>query len=143
MPSSVAAWTMLPPHCAIASSITSRSTIHSGRIGSVGSPVSARVLAGNVRVLVLDLRLPIMSGIEVNVELKRLKRAVPTVITGYFEEEQGALDTLRSMSVTGCLFKPFDPLDLVELVRNAAAPGLARADTGGWIESGTGCDPRS
>jgi DNA-binding response OmpR family regulator len=70
------------------------------------------VLSNPVDVLVLDLRLPIMCGLEVYLELKQRGSSVKTIIvTGYASEEAETVDILKSASVTGCLFKPFDPED--------------------------------
>ncbi len=74
-----------------------------------------RVLEGGVDYLALDLRLPVLSGLEVYLELKQRGRVVPTVIvTGYAMEEAESIDALRAMNVTGCLVKPFDPAELAQ-----------------------------
>lgn len=78
-------------------------------VARTGQDAIDRVLNDSIDVLLLDLRLPIISGLEVYRELTRLGRAVPTIIvTGYRAEEEESIDVLQSMSVTGCLFKPFE-----------------------------------
>lgn len=68
-------------------------------------------------VLVLDLRLPVLSGLEVYLELRKRGREVPTiVITGYHVEEAETLTALRAMSVAGCLMKPFNSADLLQAI---------------------------
>lgn len=68
-------------------------------------------------ILLLDLRLPVMQGLDVYMELQRLDIAVPTIIvTGYPKEESSTIDILQSLDVTGCLFKPFDPEKLLEAI---------------------------
>ncbi len=80
-----------------------------------GQEAVDRILAGVVDYLVLDLKLPVLSGLEVYLELKKQGRAVPTVIvTGYAVEEADSINALRAMSVTGCLVKPFDPVELAQ-----------------------------
>lgn len=75
------------------------------------------VLSNPVEVLVLDLRIPIMCGLEVYLELKQRGSAVKTIIvTGYAEEEAETVDVLKSASVTGCLFKPFNPEDMLRII---------------------------
>jgi DNA-binding response OmpR family regulator len=72
-----------------------------------------RICEGGVDYLVLDLRLPVLNGMEVYLELKQRGRSVPTVIvTGYGAEETESINALRAMNVTGCLVKPFDPAEL-------------------------------
>lgn len=76
------------------------------------------VLNNPVDVLVLDLRMPIMCGVEVYLELKRQNRAVKTIIvTGYAKEEAETIDILRSTSATGCLFKPFRPDEMLRAIK--------------------------
>ena len=67
--------------------------------------------------LLLDLRLPVLSGLEVYLNLKSHGRAVPTVIiTGYAKEEAETIETLTSFEDTGCLFKPFEPEQLLRAI---------------------------
>lgn len=76
------------------------------------------VLLGKAQVLILDLQLPILRGLEILIELQNQGRAIPTIlVTGYLPEETGAVDVLHSLSVTGCLFKPFRPEQLLEGLR--------------------------
>lgn len=77
-------------------------------------------------VLLLDLRLPVIQGLDVYLELKKRNLAIPTIIvTGYPKEESDAIDALRSLDVTGCLFKPFDPEVLLDAIRKL---GLQEAE---------------
>ena len=82
-----------------------------------GRQAVRQVLDNKVDVLVLDLRMPILDGLEVYLELQEKGRAVPTVlVTGYREDNEKQIDVLRSLSVTGCLFKPFSPDKLLDEV---------------------------
>ncbi|MBN1440935.1 MAG: response regulator [Anaerolineales bacterium] len=87
-------------------------------VAHTGEEALKAVLADGIDVLVLDLRLPVLSGLEVYLELKRRNRTVPTIIvTGYAQEEAPAMDQLRAMSVAGCLVKPFDPEELLGILQ--------------------------
>ncbi len=78
-----------------------------------------RVLDMTPDVLLLDLRLPLLHGLDVYLELERLGRSLPTIIvTGYRDEEAKAIRTLRSMAGTDCLSKPVDPGALTRAIRN-------------------------
>ncbi len=78
----------------------------------------------HVNALILDLRLPVMSGLEVYLELKRRGHALPTIIiTGYGEDCTEDLAILRSMDVTGILFKPFSMGDFMKVMRAAQPAG--------------------
>ena len=77
--------------------------------------VQAVLDAEKVDFLILDLHLPMLSGFEVFLELKRLGREIPTIIvTGYASENVENIDSLRSMAHTGCLVKPFAPAELLD-----------------------------
>ncbi len=83
-------------------------------VARTGEEAVEKVLANGIDLLVLDLRLPVLSGLDVYLELKNRGRALPTIIvTAYAAEEKESIDALRSMSVTGCLVKPFDPAELL------------------------------
>ena len=75
------------------------------------------VMSNKIDVLVLDLCMPIMCGLEVYLKLKQQGRTVKTIIvTGYAKEEKEAIDLLKSVDVTGCLFKPFAPDKLLTVI---------------------------
>ena len=87
------------------------------RIGSVnnGKDALERIRAGGIDILILDLRLPVMNGLELYLELKRQGYTLPTIIvTAFAEDEEGAIEAFRSMSVTGVIRKPFDPRNLID-----------------------------
>ena len=87
-------------------------------VAHTGQEAVDRVLANNIDILILDLKLPVLSGLEVYLTLKKHNRAVPTIIvTAYAIEEADNIDRLRAMSVSGCFVKPFDPEDLLEAIR--------------------------
>ncbi|MGB5718231.1 MAG: response regulator [Gammaproteobacteria bacterium] len=82
----------------------------------------AGVISGPVEVLVLDLRLPVTYGLEVYQELGQLGHTVKTlIVTGYADDESGTVDSLRSTAVTGCLFKPFRPEQMLRVVKQIMA----------------------
>jgi len=87
-------------------------------VARTGREAVTTILADGIDILVLDLKLPVLSGLEVYLELKRRNRALPTIIvTGYAVEEAETMDQLRAMSVAGCLVKPFDPQKLLEIIQ--------------------------
>ena len=87
-------------------------------VANTGQEALDRVVAGGIDVLVLDLRLPVLSGVEVYLELKQRGLALPTiVVSDHPEEESKELDTLRDLAVTGVLTKPFDPVKLLKALK--------------------------
>jgi DNA-binding response OmpR family regulator len=70
--------------------------------------------------LVLDLRMPLLTGIEVFLKLRETSTPVPTVfVSGYADQ-----DALREVNGfgRGLLMKPFDPADLLRALEQAAPP---------------------
>jgi CheY-like chemotaxis protein len=58
----------------------------------------------------LDLCMPVLCGLEVDLQLKREGRSLPTIIvTAYAREKAETIEQLRAMHVTGILTKPIDP----------------------------------
>jgi two-component system, NtrC family, response regulator HydG len=82
-----------------------------------GREAVEHVRAEHFDVLILDLRMPILNGLEVYLELEREGKSLPTIIvTAYAREEVEALDKFRTLSVTGVLTKPFDQAQLLAAV---------------------------
>ena len=81
-----------------------------------------KVMAGGVDILILDLKMPLIDGVEVYTELKRLGRTVKTIIiTGNGAEYASTFDAIRDVTITGILNKPFDPMSLLDRLENLAA----------------------
>ena len=87
-----------------------------------GRDAVSRVLAGGVDVLVLDLKMPLINGIEVYNTLKKQGRTVPTIIiTGSASEHSKDLALFDDIVLTGILNKPFDPLALLDRLEKLVA----------------------
>ena len=73
------------------------------------------VTQNSVDVLILDLKLPVLDGLQVYLRLKDEERTLPTlIVTGFAEEETEKLDALRQLTGQGFLKKPFDPQALLD-----------------------------
>ena len=93
-------------------------------VASTGEEAVEKVMAGGIDLLALDLRLPVLSGLEVYLELKKRGHVVPTVImSGHLNDEAAAVSTLCDMSITGVLTKPFDPAHLIAAMDRISAAG--------------------
>ena len=87
-----------------------------------GRDAISRVIAGGVDVLVLDLRMPLINGIDVYATLKKQGRSVPTIIiTGNASEHSKELALFDDVEVTGILNKPFDPSALLDRLEKLVA----------------------
>jgi CheY-like chemotaxis protein len=91
-------------------SATLRDQGYSVLIARNGAEVIEMVQSNNIDVLVLDLKMPVLDGLQVYTQLKEMGRTLPTlIVTGYAATEAESLDTLTQMTNQGCLVKPFDP----------------------------------
>ncbi len=73
-----------------------------------------------IDVLLLDIRMPGLGGLEVCAGLKRLGHSPPTiVVTGYSVEESGAIQELLRSSASECLVKPIASDDLLLAISQA------------------------
>ncbi len=90
-------------------------------IASTGQEALEKAAREGVNCLVLDLRMPLLNGVEVYLKLKESGRSIPTIfVTGMPDEKSAALADLRQVE-NGILLKPFDPRDLIHAI--AAATG--------------------
>lgn len=68
--------------------------------------------------LILDLRMPVLDGLETFSKLKAEGYNVPTIIvTAYADQEPEAMEELKRLEVTGILRKPFEPSQIVKCLR--------------------------
>lgn len=87
-------------------------------VAATGAQAVERVASGPVGVLILDLRLPIMNGLEVYEELRKRGNPPPTIIvTGHAADAQDSIVALRALTVSDCLEKPVDPNILISKIR--------------------------
>jgi CheY-like chemotaxis protein len=97
-----------------------RSAGYSAFVAGDGGRALSAVRERRVDVMVLDVRLPVRSGLEVVQDLRRAGLSMPTVVvTGYPREEQVALEQLRERPVSDVLFKPLDVKRLLAAVESA------------------------
>ncbi len=92
------------------------------RLARTGEAAAESAANAGLDVLILDLQRPISRMLEVYLALQDLGPAVTVVmIASPLENGKPIVNPLRSISVTGCLFKPFNPADLLQAVREYAA----------------------
>lgn len=81
-----------------------------------------KVMAGGVDILILDLKMPLIDGVEVYTQLKEAGRTVTTIIiTGNGAEYASTFDAIKDVAISGILNKPFDPMLLLGRLDNLAA----------------------
>ncbi len=90
-------------------------------VATNGRQAVERILSNGIDVLIMDLRMPVLNGLETYQELKKAGRAVPTIIvTAFADEETGTVERLQALSVSGVLRKPFDPRELLRAIERLA-----------------------
>jgi CheY-like chemotaxis protein len=95
-------------------------------VARTGEEAIERAAAAGVDCLILDLRMPTLSGLEVYHRIKATGRDIPTIfVTGCNDERDGDLARVRQLR-EGFLTKPFDPAVLLLAVEDAARRGAAR-----------------
>jgi DNA-binding NtrC family response regulator len=101
-----------------------------------GKEVMSQLQDKKVDVLVLDLRMPVMSGLETYREMKAAGKCVPTIIvTAYGSEETETVSTLESMCVYGVLNKPFDTQALFDAIEGICTSNGIGGDGPGGEEA--------
>jgi DNA-binding response OmpR family regulator len=91
-----------------------------------GQEALEKASAPGITCLILDLRMPLLTGLEVYLKLKETGPPAPTIfVTGYVDEHQDALRQVNGFG-QGLLVKPFDPAHLLRAMEAAAVAKLAR-----------------
>ena len=73
----------------------------------------------NINFLIFDFDLPILSGLEVYLELKKRGCEVPTIaVTTKQDGKSHEMDELRQHAISGFFHKPFDIKELIDTVRS-------------------------
>jgi two-component system response regulator HydG len=97
-------------------------------VASTGQEALDQAAKEGVNCLILDLAMPLLTGVEVYLKLKELGKSIPTIfVTGFPGEKTAALAGLRPID-QGILLKPFDPQDLIHAI--AAATGAGNPPSG-------------
>lgn len=94
------------------------------QVAHTGQEAFEQVVSQGVDCLLLDLRMPVLSGLEVYLKLEKLGRAVPTILTTAFADEENESIARLQPLTDGLLVKPFDPALLLRAIE-AAAPRSA------------------
>ncbi len=85
-----------------------------------GQEALAKVMDNHIDVLLLDIRMPDLSGLEIYGELKRRGQTPPTIIvTGFSVEESDTIQELLALSVRDCLVKPIATNKLLQAIELA------------------------
>ena len=80
----------------------------------------------NCQIAFVDVKLPLMDGLETYLRLKEINpNIVAVMMTGFRDEVKDALQKAQEAKAVDCLFKPFSPLKAVELAGQIRGSGKA------------------
>jgi DNA-binding response OmpR family regulator len=97
-----------------------------------GEEVLKKLEVQKVDVLILDLRMPVLNGLETYMKMRESGTCIPTIIlTGFRSEESETVSVLESMCVYGVLSKPFDPKALFSAINEICELNGNRKINGG------------
>ncbi len=72
-------------------------------------------------IVIIDMKLPFLNGLETFLELKKINPKIQAIIiTGYKEEMQDLVEQALTSGAYACFYKPFDPQKIVEMVEEIA-----------------------
>lgn len=77
------------------------------------------ILAQNsdIDVIVTDINMPIMNGLELIAEVRKTNKDIPIIIMSAHTEDE-YMKTAKNLGVTDYLLKPFDFIKFIELIAN-------------------------
>src|SRR3954451_2255481 len=87
-------------------------------VAATGADGLSRVIAGQVDVILLDLRLPDQSGLDVYQQIRRIDARIPVIFVTTAKGADAAIEAMRQ-GASDSLFKPLDPHRLQRVVGEA------------------------
>jgi CheY-like chemotaxis protein len=75
-------------------------------------------MTSRVALVILDMTMPVMGGAEALMEIRKISRSVPVVLTSGFDQPE-AMRKFNGQSLAGFLQKPFTAKALAEIVKKA------------------------
>jgi two-component system chemotaxis response regulator CheY len=98
-------------------SFTLKTSGHQVTEGSNGQEGLDQAKKGNFDVIITDLNMPVLNGVEMTKEIRGLPayKATPILMLTT-ESEQGKKEEGKAAGVTGWIVKPFDPDTLLKTV---------------------------
>ena len=79
-------------------------------------------------VVFIDMKLPALNGLQTYLELKKINPGIIAVmITAYREEMQDSIESALRQGAYTCLYKPFDPKKILQLIEEITQKRRAQA----------------
>ena len=69
-------------------------------------------------IVIIDMQLPFLNGLETFLELKNINPKIQAIIiTAYKEDMKDLVEQALAKGAYACIYKPFDPQKIVEIVK--------------------------
>jgi len=79
-------------------------------------------------VVFIDMKLPVLNGLQTYLELKKINPKITAIlITAYREEMQDLIESALRQGAYTCLYKPFDPQKILQLIEEITQKRRAQA----------------
>jgi DNA-binding NtrC family response regulator len=104
----------------ICQTLTKTLELEGYQVLTAGSGEEAILMAQekDCQIALIDVKLPNIDGLETFLRLKEINPDILTVMmTGFRNEVKDALDKAQAASAITCLYKPFDPSEATDLVK--------------------------
>jgi DNA-binding NtrC family response regulator len=88
-----------------------------------GQEALALIKMGGIDAIVSDVKMPLMTGLQLLAEIRSLGLLTPFVIVTGFTEKQTLVEAIR-LDATDFVDKPFEPSAVVQIVSRALSLGL-------------------
>ena len=91
-------------------------------LAKTGEEAIAVVLEKSMDVVFVDMKLPVLNGLETYLALKKINPKITAIMmTAYRQEMKDLISQALHKSAYTCLYKPFNPEKVVELVKEIEA----------------------
>jgi len=71
--------------------------------------------------IITDLSMPIMSGTEMIIEIRKIDKTIPIIITTAYGSQNSEIQDLSKIGMTNYVMKPLDVMKLVETIDKAVS----------------------
>ena len=87
-------------------------------LASNGEEAIKKVCSKDYSLVLLDMKMPVMSGLETIIELNKLAPEIPVIVMTAYVELQTVIETKKNGLIHYYINKPFDLNEIRDLVNN-------------------------
>lgn len=75
----------------------------------------------DIRLVITDMKMPEMNGLELVKEVKQFNASIPCIMLSGYQKTDEIMEALREKIIVEYLMKPFDKNEMIELIRSNIA----------------------